>query len=74
MKAIAENLQVVVVELLLLVRDVLAFAGLAHAEAFDGLRENHGRPPFVMHGLVVRGIDLHRVVTAAVQMPDVLVR
>jgi len=41
----------IVVELLLLVRDVLAFAGFAHAEALDGLRENHRRPARVLHGL-----------------------
>ena len=73
-EAIAEDLQVVVVELLLLMRDVLAFAGLAHAEAFDGLRENDGRPALVIHGRVVRRIDLDGIVAAAIQMPDVLVR
>ena len=66
-------LQVVVVELLLLMRDVLAFARIAHAVALDGLREDHGRAARVVHGLVVRGVHLHGVVTAAVQVPDVLV-
>ena len=36
-------LQRLVVELLLLVRDVLALAGLAHAVALDRLGEDHGR-------------------------------
>ncbi len=73
MEAIAKVLQIVVVELLFLVRDVLAFAGLAHPEPFDGLGENHRWAPFVIHGLVIRRIHLLGVVTAAIQMPDVLV-
>src|SRR5690606_27017756 len=43
-ESVAKRLQVVLVELLLLVRDVLAFARRAHAEALDRLREDHGRP------------------------------
>jgi hypothetical protein len=74
MEAIAELPQVVVVELLLLVRDVLALAGLAHAEALDGFRQNDRGPSFVVHGRAIRGIDLRGIVAAAVQMPDVLVR
>src|SRR5690606_36563180 len=71
---VAERLQVVLVELLLLVRDLLALAGRAHAEAFHGLREYHGRPALVIDGLVVRRVDIDRVVATAVQPPDIVVR
>ena len=53
--------------------DVLAFAGLAHAVALDGLGQDHGRLPGVLHRRGVGGVDLVRVVAAAVQPPDVLV-
>ena len=43
------SLQRLVVELLLLVRDVLALAPAAHHEALDGLREDHGRLALVVH-------------------------
>ena len=57
--------------LLLLVRDVLALAGLAHPVALHGLGEDHRRPAVAAHGLGVGGVDLHRVVAAAVERPDV---
>ena len=42
-EAVAERLERVLAHLLLLVGDVLALAGLAHAVALDGLGEDHGR-------------------------------
>ena len=71
--AVAEQLHVLVDQLLGLVRGVLALAALAHAEALDGLHQEHRRLAFVVRGLVERGVDLLRVVAAALQAPDVLV-
>ena len=53
--------------------DVLAFARLAHAVALDGLGQDHGRLALVVHRGVIGGIDLVRVVAAAVELPDFLV-
>ena len=53
--------------------DVLAFARLAHAVALDGLGEDHGRLALVLHRRRVGGIDLVRIVAAAVQAPDLVV-
>ena len=58
---------------LLLVGDVPALAGHAHAEALDRLREDHGRLAGRLDGGGVGGIDLLRVVAAAPQLPDLLV-
>ena len=44
-EAVAESPQLLLRHLLLLVRDVLALAGLAHAVALDGLGEDHGGRP-----------------------------
>ena len=71
--AVAERLDVLVDELLGLVRGVLALAALAHAEALDGLDEQHRRLALVVGGAMERGVDLLRVVAAAVEAPDVLV-
>ena len=60
--------------LLLLVRDVLRLARLAHPVALDRLGEDDRRLARVVHRGVVRGVDLERVVPAAVQLPDVVVR
>ena len=62
-----------IVHLLLLVRDVLRLAGLAHAVALDRLGEDDRRLALVLDGRVVRRVDLVRIVAAAVQVPDVLV-
>ena len=58
---------------LLLVGDVPALAGHAHAVALDRLREDHGRLAGVLDGGGVGGIDLLRVVPAAPELPDLLV-
>ena len=59
---------------LLLVRDVAALAGLPHPVALDRLREDHGRLPRMPDGRVVGGVDLLRVVPAAAERPDLVVR
>ena len=53
--------------------DVLALAGLAHAVALDGLRQDHRRLALVLHRRVVGGVHLARVVAAAVERPDLRV-
>src|SRR3954452_23261643 len=72
--AVAELLEHRLAHLLLLVGDVLALAGLAHAVALDGLDQDHGRLAGVGDGGGVGGVDLAGVVAAAGQAPDLLVR
>ena len=57
----------------LLVGDVLAFAGFAHAVAFDRLRQNHCRLAGVFHRRGVSSKDFVRIVAAAVQAPDIVI-
>ena len=45
-EAVAELAQLVLIELLLLVRDVPALAGFAEAVALDGFGQDHGRRPW----------------------------
>jgi hypothetical protein len=73
-EAVAELLQVGLAHLLLLVGDVLALAGLAHAVALDGLGEDDGGLALVLRRRVVGRVDLLRVVAAAGQGPDLVVR
>ena len=73
MKPVAECAQRLIAELLLLVGDHLAFAGLAHAVALDGLGEDDGRLALVLDGRLVGGVDLDRIVAAARQRPDLIV-
>ena len=72
-EAVAESAQVVVRQLLLLVRDHLALARLAHAEPLHRLGEDHGRLATVRAGGGIRRVDLAGIVTAAVQAPDLVV-
>ena len=58
---------------LLLVRDVLALARLAHAEALDRLGENDGGLPLRVGRGSVGGVHLLRVVTATGERPDLIV-
>ncbi len=74
MEAVAEAADRLGRHLLLLMRDVLRLARLAHAVALDRLGEDHGRLAGVVYRGVERGVDLERVVAAAVQEPDVVVR
>ena len=60
----AERSQFVFVELLLLVGDVLAFAGFAEAVALDRPGEDDGRRALVLDGGLVGVVDLHRIVAA----------
>ena len=72
-EAVAELLEHRLAHLLLLVGDVLALAGLAHAVALDGLGQDHGRLALVRHRRGVGGVDLAGIVAAARQAPDLLV-
>ena len=72
-EAVAERPDVLVGQLLGLVRGVLRLAALAHAVALDGLDQQHGGLADGLHGLVVGGVHLLRVVAAALQAPDVVV-
>jgi len=51
----------------------LPLAPQAHAVALLGLREDDGRLAFVARGRMVGGVDLHRIVAAALEPIDVLV-
>ncbi len=73
MEAIADAFQVVVVELLLLMRDVLGLPRITHAVALDRLCEDYRRPALMVHGLVIGRVHLHGIMPAAVQVPDVLI-
>src|SRR6185437_11668246 len=61
-------------QLLLLVRNHLALAALAEAEALDGLGEDDGGLSLVAHGGCVGGMHLARIVAAAIEPPDLLIR
>ena len=67
---IAEGLELILRHLLLLVGDVLAFAGIAHAVALDRLDQEHRRLAFRLHRAVECCIDLQRVMSPAAQRPD----
>ena len=69
----AELDQFLLVELLLLMGDVAAFAGLAQAVALDRLGQDDGRRTLVLDGRLVGGIDFGRIVPAALQPPNLLV-
>src|SRR5208337_2141849 len=73
-EARTEDLQLIVIQLLLLVRDVLAFAGFAESIALDGLGENDGRRSRVLHRRLIRGVHFDRVVTAQPHAGELLVR
>ena len=74
LEAVAELAQIVLAHLLLLMGDVLAFARVAHAVALDGLGEDQRRLALVLHRRVVGGVDLERIVAAAHERPDLVVR
>ncbi len=72
-KAVAESPYRVGVQLLELVIDVLALAGLAHAEALDCLGEDHGRLTGMPHCGGIGVVDLDRIMAPARQRPDLVV-
>ena len=67
-EARAELAQLLLVQLLLLMRDVAAFAGFAEAIAFDGFGENDRGLALVFHRGFVSGINFRRIVAAAHQL------
>ena len=69
-EAPTELAKLLFVQLFLLVGDVAAFAGLAHAVALDGLGEDDGGFALgVLRGLE-GGVDLERIVPAAVHLGE----
>ena len=70
----AERAQVRLVHLLLLVRDVLAFARFAESVALDRAGEDDGRLPLVLDRRLVGVVDLDRIVAAEAQPLQLLVR
>ena len=72
-EARAEHAQLVFVQLLLLVRDVLAFASFAQAVAFDGLGQNDRRRALVLDGGFVGGVHLDGIVAAQPHARQLLV-
>src|ERR1700676_2432010 len=66
-EARAKYLKLFFVQLFLLVRDVLAFAGFAEAVALDGAREDYSGAAFEVDGGFVGSIDLARIVAAETQ-------
>ena len=66
-EAAAEVQHLVFVQLLLLMRDVAAFAGFAQAVALDGLGQDHGGRSGVLDGALVGVVNLQRIVAAAPQ-------
>ena len=72
-EARAEGPQLVFVQLLLLMGDVLAFAGLAEAVALDRSGQDHRRLSGVLDGGLIGGVDLDRVVAAERQLLQLLV-
>jgi hypothetical protein len=74
LEAVAERAHRAVVQLLGLVGRVERLARRAHAVALHGLGQDHGGLAHRLHRLVVvGGVDLVRIVAAAVEAPDVVV-
>ena len=72
-EAVAKGDQVGVVELLLLVRGHAALTGVAHAVALFRLRQDHDRLVAVRGGCGIGRMDLHQIMSAALQAVDLLV-
>src|SRR5262249_49534456 len=72
-KSIPEVAQLLLVELLLLVSNVLAFASLAQAVSLDSACENDGWLALMFDGRLKCRINLDRIVTAQSQFPKPLV-
>ena len=72
-KRLRNSTQLVLVELLLLVGDVAAFARLAQPVALDGLGQDHRGRASVLDRRLVGRVDLDRIVAAALQLLELLV-
>ena len=72
-ETIADVANTVHVHFLNLVRDVLTFSGIAHTITFNGMRQDHGRLTFGLLRFLQCSVDFLRIVTTAVQSPDLLV-
>ena len=72
-EAVAYFLERLVAELFLLVGGVQAFARLAHAKPLDGFRQDHGGRALVRDRGGIGCIDFLRIMTAAIQVPNLLV-
>ena len=69
-EAVAKGPDVVVGQLLGLVHIILALATFSHTKTFDGFDQQDRRLAFVVHGLVVRGVDFLGVVAATAQLKN----
>ena len=72
-EAISKGQQSLVVQFLLAVRGHLALTSLAHAIAFFGVRQDDRGLAAVLGCCGIGGVNLHQVVTAALQSVDLLV-
>src|SRR5690606_19994919 len=72
-EALAERAQLVLAELLLLVRDVLALARLAEAVALHRAGEDDRGLTTVLHGRLVGRVDLDRIMSAQPELAQVVV-
>ena len=72
-ETIAEFLDRLNIQFFLLVGGVLALTHFAHAETFHGFRQDYGRLALMLHGGIVSGMNLVRIMATTVQAPDVFV-
>ena len=72
-ETIADVANAVHVHFLNLVSDVFTFSGVTHAVTFNGMGEDYGGFAFGFLCFFQRSVDFLRIVTAAVQGPDLLV-
>ena len=72
-EARAERAQLLFVHLLLLVRDVLAFARFAESIPLDGARQDDRRRALVLDRRLVGVVDLDRIVPAERQLLQLIV-
>src|SRR5882672_5845899 len=73
-EAIAHRLEIFIAQFFLLVRHVQAFARLAHPEALDGFRQDHGGRALVGDGGGVGRVHFLRIMATAIQVPNLLIR
>ena len=70
---VTHALQCFVADFLLLVGNVTCFAGVTHAIPFDCFSQYNGRLPLMMKCRMIGSIYFVRVVSAAVQPPNVAI-